>query len=198
MAAEIYWRKAGQYGGIKGNSITHYIIEFINFVLSNQEAKKPTAVLACMVDFSKAFNRQNHNVLITKLSDMGVPSWLLKIVMSFLSDRSMTVRYKGAKSSRKSLPGGGPQGTLLGLLLFLVLINDAGFSNQKNNAGELITSRKHFQAANLIHLKYVDDMSIAEAVKVREKLVPNPDRPRPTMLEQVINYQQKNLKYITN
>ena len=51
-----------QYGGIKGNSITHYIIEFINFVLSNQEATEPTAVLACMVDFSKAFNRQNHNV----------------------------------------------------------------------------------------------------------------------------------------
>ena len=43
-----------QYGGIKGNSITHYIIEFINFVLSNQESTESTAKLACMVDFSKA------------------------------------------------------------------------------------------------------------------------------------------------
>ena len=48
-----------QYGGIKGNSITHYIIEFINFVLSNQESSEPTAILACMIDFSKAFNRLN-------------------------------------------------------------------------------------------------------------------------------------------
>ena len=39
-------------------------------------------------------------------------------------------------SGLKELPGGGPQGTLLGLLLFLVLINDVGFSNQENNIGE--------------------------------------------------------------
>ena len=116
-----------QYGGIKGNSISHYLIEFITFILSNQENKVPTAVLACMIDFSQAFNRQNHNILITKLSDMGVPAWLLKIVMAFLSDRTMVIRFKGATSSVKSLPGGGPQGTLLGLLLFIVLINDLGF-----------------------------------------------------------------------
>ena len=168
-----------QYGGIKGNSITHYIIEFINFVLSNQESADPTAVLACMVDFSKAFNRQNHNLLITKLSDMGVPSWLLKIVMAFLTNRSMVVRYKGTKSSTKSLPGGGPQGTLLGLLLFLVLINDAGWDNQVNNAGAIITSKKNFKAANEIHLKYVDDMTIAEAVKLKDRLVDVPVRPQP-------------------
>ena len=33
-----------QYGGMKGNSLTHYLIEFINFVLSNQENKAPTAI----------------------------------------------------------------------------------------------------------------------------------------------------------
>ena len=47
-----------QFGGSKGNSITHYIIEFLNFILSNQEDSAPTAILACMVDFSKAFNRR--------------------------------------------------------------------------------------------------------------------------------------------
>ena len=50
-----------QYGGLKGNSITHYIIEFINFVLSRQDNNDQTAVLACIVDFQKAFMRQNHN-----------------------------------------------------------------------------------------------------------------------------------------
>ena len=170
-----------QYGGSKGNSITHYIIEFINFILSNQESSAPTAILACMVDFSKAFNRQDHHILIAKLSDMGVPSWLLKLVMAFLSNRSMVVRYKGSTSSSKPLPGGGPQGTLLGLLLFLVLINDAGFKNQKNDAGESITSRKHFKAANLIHLKYVDDMTMAEVIKLKDRLVSVPliERPLP-------------------
>ena len=134
-----------QYGGMKGNSITHYLVEFVNFILANQENRSPTAILACMVDFSKAFNRQNHNIVITKLSDLGVPAWLLKIVMAFLTNRSMIVRFKGARSTQKSLPGGGPQGTLLGLLLFLVLINDLGFEGQRNNAGELATSRRNMK-----------------------------------------------------
>ena len=148
---KIYFR---QYGGLKGKSITDYIIEFINVILSCQDSTDQTA---CMVDFSKAFNRPNHNLLITKLSDMGVPGWLLKIVIAFLSNRRMVVKYKGKISGVKSLPGGGPQGTLLGLLLFIVLINDVGFEGQDNNAGEIITSRRNLKAVNEIHLKYIDD-----------------------------------------
>ena len=72
-----------QYGGQKGNSISHYIIEFLNFILSSQDSSDQIAVLAVMIDFSKAFNRQNHNILITKLSDIGAPGWLLSIVMAF-------------------------------------------------------------------------------------------------------------------
>ena len=168
-----------QFGGSKGNSITHYIIELINFILSNQDETAPTAVLECMVDFSKAFNRQDHAILITKLSDMNVPGWLLKLVIAFLSNRKMVVRYKGATSSPKDLPGGGPQGTLLGLLLFLVLINDAGYEGQENRVGENITRRKNFKAANLLHLKYVDDMTLAESVDLRKKLIFVPESARP-------------------
>ena len=170
-----------QYGGLKGNSITHYIIEFINFILSCQDSSDQTAVIACMVDFSKAFNRQNHNLLVTKLSDMGVPGWLLKLVIAFLTDRKMIVKYKGYQSSIKSLPGGGPQGTILALLLFIVLINDLGFEGQQNNAADIITSKRNMKIANQIHLKYVDDMTLAEAVDLPKQLVSVPvsERPQP-------------------
>ena len=57
-----------QYGGIKGNSITHYLIEFINFILSHQDNKALTAILACIVDFSKAFNRQNRQPVLSRTS----------------------------------------------------------------------------------------------------------------------------------
>ena len=107
---------------------------------------------------------------MTKLSDMGVPAWLLMIVISFLKDRKMIVRYKGKASNPKWLPGGGPQGTLLGLLLFLVLINDVGFPNQTQNLGEVITCKKRITSMNEIHLKYVDDLSIAESIKMKEIL----------------------------
>ena len=46
-----------QYGGQKGNSVSHYLIDFINFISYNQDIKKIHAVLAVAVDFSKAFNR---------------------------------------------------------------------------------------------------------------------------------------------
>ena len=93
----------------------------------------------------------------------------------------MVVRYKGKVSDRKMLPGGGPQGTLLGLLLFLVLINDVGFTNQTNNLGEIITCKQRIKAFNEIHLKYVDDLTIGEAVRMKEMLdsVPIEARPQP-------------------
>ena len=55
-----------QFGGLKGNSITHYMIELINFILYNQDYDLPIGVLTCTIDFSNAFNRQNHNLLVNK------------------------------------------------------------------------------------------------------------------------------------
>ena len=112
---------------------------------------------------------------------MGVPSWLLKLVIAFLKNRTMVVRYKGKVSSEKMLPGGGPQGTLLGLLLFIILINDLGFEGQSNQAGELVTCKQNIRKINEMHLKYVDDLSLVEAVTLKEQLteVPIEQRPQP-------------------
>ena len=167
-----------QFGGLKGNSISHYMIKLINYILYNQDYNLPIAVLICAIDFSKAFNRINHNIVITKLSDMGVPGWLLHIVMGFLKDRVMVVRYKGHTSETKTLPGGGPQGTLLGLLLFLILINLCG-EQQYGNIGNEITNPKKKFIPSSFHTKYVDDMTIGEAFNIKESLIPNPDRPLP-------------------
>jgi hypothetical protein len=166
----------GQYGGMKGSSISHYLIEFVNYILFNQDLNIPHAVLAVMVDFSKAFNRINHNRIIAILSRMGVPAWLLRIVIGFLTDREMIVRYKGRTSGRKLLPGGGPQGTRLGLFLFLILINAAGYEHLMESVGQHITKKKNKRTKiSNIHLKFVDDMTLGEALNLRECLVPNPE-----------------------
>ena len=85
------------------------------------------------------------------------------------------MRYRGKESGVKPLPGGGPQGTLLGLLLFIVLINDVGFEGQTNDAGEIITSRRNMKKANEMHLKYVDDLTLLEAINLPKQLESVPD-----------------------
>ena len=173
VGSQLDW---GQYGGIKGSSISHYLINFINFILFNQDLAVPHAVLAVMIDFSKAFNRINHNIIITILSEMGVPGWLLNIVIGFLTDRELIVRYKGGCSSRKAMPGGGPQGTKLGLFLFLILINAAGYPHLEKWLGLKITGKmsKRSPMPNT-HMKYVDDLAMAQSLNMKECLIPNPD-----------------------
>ena len=51
----------------------HFHNTFVNYIFFNQDLRVPHAVLAAMVDFSKAFNRISHDIIITILSEMGVP-----------------------------------------------------------------------------------------------------------------------------
>ena len=64
------------------------------------------------------------------------------------------------------------------MLLFIVMINDLGFENQLNNAGELATSKRNMKLANEIHLKYVDDFTLAEAINLPKQLIEVPDSDR--------------------
>ena len=82
----------------------------------------------------------------------------------------------------KSLPRGSPQGTLLGLFLFLILINAAGVKHLQKHLGSHITTKLNSRRPlPITHLKYIDDMTMAEALNLRQSLIPNPDvyQPRP-------------------
>ena len=92
----------GQFGGLPGNSISHYLIHLVNFILSNLDSRSPTGILAAIVDFAQAFNRMSHNRIITIMSQMGFPGWLLKLMFSYFERRKMYVRFKGATSSEQA------------------------------------------------------------------------------------------------
>ena len=100
----------------------------LDFIQSNLDRnhKEPTAVLVGLVDFSKAFNRIDHNILVTILADLNVPTCALRLIISYLSQRKMCVRYNGAESIEQDIPGGGPQGGLLTVIFFNLQVNKAG------------------------------------------------------------------------
>ena len=89
------------------------------------DLKNPHAVMVALVDLSKAFNRVSHQMVIEDLYDMHVPAWLLLILSSYLTGRSMILTYKGASSSPRSLPGSSPQGAFLGIFFFIIKYNAA-------------------------------------------------------------------------
>ena len=164
----------GQFG-MKGFSITHYLIKLLHFTHSVLDLKQPHAVLAACVDFSKAFNRVSHNLLIQDLYDMHTPPWLLNILVSYLSDRSMVMSHMGQTSISRALPGGGPQGALLGGIIFIVKFNGAFLRPPipSHIKGPISKSRSE-------KVKFVDDGTVAVSINLKQCLIPDPvQRPRP-------------------
>ena len=51
----------------------------VNSKRYNQDLKVPHTVIAAFIDYMFAFNRVHHNIVITILSEMGTPCWLLRL-----------------------------------------------------------------------------------------------------------------------
>ena len=159
--------------GWKGSSITHYLLKFLHFIHETLDMKKPHAVLAICVDLSKAFNQVDHSLVIQDLFDMHTPSWLLKIVFSYLSGRTMKLTFNGATSSVKELPAGSPQGEFLGGLIFMIKFNGAFLRPSIPRPSLTDHSRA-------VKVKYVDDGSVGVQIDLKSYLVSDPVlRPSP-------------------
>ncbi len=92
-----------QCGGLKRTSITHYLLRLLDFTHSNLDKKDPHAVLLATEDLSKAYNRGDHSLVIEDLHAMHVPGWLLALVCSYLTGRTMVLPYQGACKAQRRL-----------------------------------------------------------------------------------------------
>ena len=90
---------------------------------------------------------QDPTLAIEKFLKLGVRESLILVLVSYLTDRNMRVRFHNSYSSTYPLPGGGPQGTLMGVIMYLV---------QSNDNADVVDEDMRF--------KFVDDLSILELV----------------------------------
>ena len=91
----------------------------------NQMFKNHQSTAALFLDAEAAFDRCWHNGIKFKLKkNLNLPSRIIRLLSSFLSDRSLTVLYEGCYSQRVNLKAGTPQGSPLSPLIYIIYVND--------------------------------------------------------------------------
>ena len=134
-----------QHGFFPKRSVCTNLFEYVQFIYNSFKEKKQ--VDSVYTDFSKAFDSVDHKLLIKKLSDFGFHGNILKLIKSYLENRSQFVVVNGFKSKRANVTSGTPQGSHLGPLFFIIFIND------------LAKEVKHCEV-----LFYADDMKLFRSV----------------------------------
>ena len=113
----------GQFGFIPGSSTTFELISMFHHWLCATDGIGAT-VRTALLDFRKAFDLVDYNILVGQLRTFGVKPTAINWIIDFLRDRKQRVKLNGVYSEWLNVPAGVPQGTRLGPWLFLVLIND--------------------------------------------------------------------------
>ena len=140
-----------QFDSLKGTSTTYCLLDMLHKWLSSLD--NPGKFLRVyFLDLSKAFDHIDHTILVTKLIHLGVRGWLISWICSFLSGRCQAVELSDSISEWMPVHSGVPQGTKLGPILFLIMINDLAIRSP------LCSS----------HWKYVDDVTISEVISLGE------------------------------
>ena len=124
------------YFGFRPNHLT-------NSALIRKAFDRGLFVCGVYLDLKKAFDTINHSILLTKLEHYGIKGNANYWLRSFLIDRKQYTSVTGKDSNSQEITHGVPQGSVLGPLLFIILINDLNLS---------ITSNAILQCSNAIFL----------------------------------------------
>ena len=111
-----------QSGFRKSHSTETALIQLVDQLLFNLDNDKVTGLV--FIDYKKAFDLIDHKLLLLKLRALGVDESRLPLFRDYLNGRCQYVNINGYHSTKRAITSGVPQGSILGPILFLVLIND--------------------------------------------------------------------------
>ena len=94
-------------GFLEKSNTSDAIIEFLDYVYSSFDNKPSTMVV--YLDFSKAFDIVNHDILMSKLPNNGISGVMQSWFKSYLSNRKQYVSVKNSSSSMSNITLGVPK-----------------------------------------------------------------------------------------
>ena len=132
------------------------------------------------MDLSKAFDCISHDLIIAKLAAYNIDDTALKLIFSYLKNRTQCVRINNTYSNFKNIITGVPQGSIVGPLLFEFSINSHLFffiesSSIHNVADDNTLSAWANTILDLIN-KLESDSNIAIEWFKMNKMIVNPDK----------------------
>lgn len=120
---------SSQYGFRSGCSTSDAILHLVDNCVAALDKRLYT--ITVFLDFSKAFDTVNGDIMLLKLDNLGFRGPINSFFRSYLSDRRMYVSVGGRDSTENTVNIGLPQGSVTSPWLFSLYINDLHRTSQK-------------------------------------------------------------------
>ena len=155
---------SSQFGGLPGTSTIHALIYLLHKWHMAMESPQ-RIVRITFLDFRKAFDLINHNVLLENFMQIGVRPAVVGWFASYLYNRSQVTSFHGEQSDCRRIKGGVPQGSKLGPIAFIIKINQLPTSIIPNNQDQTCNAVEDQDV-----VMFMDDTTLSEVINVSDHL----------------------------